>query len=144
MFKHIVVGVDGREGGRAAVALARLLVAVGGTLTLAYVVAPDADAYRGTSGAPEASGERRAEALLEAVRAETGVEANLRWYEASSVGRGLHELCEVLGADLLVLVLTRAAHAIERGAEAAACSSAEIPAGVLDTNADSALRRRRR
>ena len=37
MFKHIIVGVDGREGGRDAVALARLLVAVGGKLTLAYV-----------------------------------------------------------------------------------------------------------
>ena len=37
MFEHIVVGVDGREGGRDAVALARLLVAVGGKLTLAYM-----------------------------------------------------------------------------------------------------------
>ena len=36
MFKHIVVGVDGREGGRDAVALATLLVAVGGKFTLAY------------------------------------------------------------------------------------------------------------
>ena len=31
MFKHIVVGVDGREGGRDAVALARRLVAMGGS-----------------------------------------------------------------------------------------------------------------
>jgi nucleotide-binding universal stress UspA family protein len=37
MFKHIVVGVDGREGGRDAVALARLLAPVGGTLTLLVV-----------------------------------------------------------------------------------------------------------
>src|SRR3954451_13460889 len=107
MFKHIVVGVDGREGGRDAVALARLLVAVGGKLTLAYVVAGDAHAYRGTGGAPEASDERRAEALLEAVRAETGVEAHLRWYRSSSVGRGLHDLCEVIGPDLLVVGSSR-------------------------------------
>jgi nucleotide-binding universal stress UspA family protein len=53
MFKHIVVGVDGHEGGRDAVALARLLLAGGGKLTLAYVVARDAHAHRGTSGAPE-------------------------------------------------------------------------------------------
>jgi nucleotide-binding universal stress UspA family protein len=86
MFKHIVVGVDGGEGGRDAVALARLLVAVGRKLTLAYVVARDAHAYRGTSGAPEASDGGRAEALLEAVREETGVEAHLRWYGSSSVG----------------------------------------------------------
>ena len=32
MFKHIVVGVDGREGGRDAIALARRLVPVGGSL----------------------------------------------------------------------------------------------------------------
>ena len=107
MFKHIVVGVDGREGGRDAVALARLLVAVGGKLTLAYVVARDAHAYRGTGGAPEASDGGRAEALLEAVRGETGVEAHLRWYGSSSVGRGLHELCEVIGADLLVVGSSR-------------------------------------
>jgi hypothetical protein len=88
MFKHIVVGVDGREGGREAVALARLLVAAGGKLTLAYVVARDAHAYRGTSGAPEASDGGRAEALLEAVRGETDVDAHLRWYGSSSVGRG--------------------------------------------------------
>src|SRR4051812_36420162 len=35
--------------------------------------------------------------------AETDVEAHLRWYGSSSVGRGLHELCEVIGADLLVV-----------------------------------------
>src|SRR3954465_7543826 len=107
MFKHIVVGVDGRKGGRDAVALARLLVAGGGQLTLAYVVARDAHAYRGTSGSPETSDGGRAEALLEAVRGETGVEALLRWYGSSSVGRRLHELCEVIGADLLVVGSSR-------------------------------------
>src|SRR4051794_17106601 len=107
MFKHIIVGVDGREGGRDAVALARLLVGVGGNLTLAYVVAGDAHAYRGINGAPEASEGERAEALLEAVREETGVEAHLHWYGSSSVGRGLHELCDVIGADLLVVGSSR-------------------------------------
>src|SRR3954454_2698214 len=92
MFKHIVVGVDGREGGRDAVALARLLLPVGGELTLAYV---------------EASNGGRAEALLEAVRAQTGVEAHLRRYGSSSVGRGLHELCGVLGGDRLVIGSSR-------------------------------------
>jgi nucleotide-binding universal stress UspA family protein len=104
MFKHIVVGVDGRAGGRDAVALARLLVAVGGRLTLAYVVA---HAYGDTGGAPEPSDAVRAEALLEAVRGETGVTADLRWYGSSSVGRGLHELCGVIGADLLVVGSSR-------------------------------------
>jgi nucleotide-binding universal stress UspA family protein len=101
------VGVDGREGGRDAVALARRLVAVGGKLTLAHVVARDVHADPGTSGAPEASDAGRAETLLEAVRGETGVEAHLRWYGSSSVGHGLHELCEVTGADLLVVGSSR-------------------------------------
>jgi nucleotide-binding universal stress UspA family protein len=107
MFERIVVGVDGREGGRDAVALARLLVAAGGELTLAHVVVRDARAHRGTSGAPGACDGGRAQALLEAVREEAGVEAHLRSYGSSSVGRGLHELCEVTGADLLVVGSSR-------------------------------------
>jgi nucleotide-binding universal stress UspA family protein len=107
MFERIVVGVDGREGGRDAVALARLLVAAGGKLTLAHVVARDAHAHRGTGGAAGACDGERAQALLEAVRGETGVEAHLRSYGSSSVGRGLHELCEVTGADLLVVGSSR-------------------------------------
>src|ERR671935_393501 len=107
MFKHIVVGVDGREGGRDAVALARLLVAVGGKLTLAYVVARDAHPYRGASAAYDLPEAERAEALLEMVREETAVEAHLRWHGSSSVGRGLHELCELIGADLLVVGSSR-------------------------------------
>jgi nucleotide-binding universal stress UspA family protein len=78
MFKQVVVGVDGREGGRDAVALAKLLVAAGGELTLAHVVPGDAHADGGASAAYEAPEAERAEALLETVRQETGVEAHLR------------------------------------------------------------------
>jgi nucleotide-binding universal stress UspA family protein len=107
MFKRIVVGVDGREGGRDAVALAKLLVAAGGELTLAHVVPGDAQAYGGTRAADEAPDGERAEALLETLREETGGEAHLRWRESSSVGRGLHELCELTGADLVVVGSSR-------------------------------------
>ena len=107
MFKQIVVGVDGRAGGRDAVALARLLVAAGGELTLAHVVPGDAHAYRVASAAYEAPEAERAEALLETVREETGVEAHLRWRGSSSVGRGLHELCELIGADLVAVGSSR-------------------------------------
>jgi nucleotide-binding universal stress UspA family protein len=106
MFKQIVVGVDGRAGGRDAVALAKLLVAAGGELTLAHVVPGDAHACRGGPAyeAPEAE---RAEALLKTVREEAGVEAHLRWRGSSSVGRGLHELCELIGADLVTVGSSR-------------------------------------
>ena len=70
MFKQIVVGVDGRAGGRDAIALARLLVAAGGELTLAHIVPGDAHASRGASAAHEAPEAEQAEALLETVRKE--------------------------------------------------------------------------
>jgi nucleotide-binding universal stress UspA family protein len=107
MFKQIVVGVDGREGGRDAVALAKLLVAAGGELTLAHVVPGDAHTDRGASAVYEASEAERAEALLETMREETGVEAHLRWRGSSSVGRGLHELCELIAADLVTVGSSR-------------------------------------
>ncbi len=108
MFKQIVVGVDEREGGRDAVPLAKNLLALDGELTLAHVVAGDPHFYRGAS---EASERERASQLLERTCEETGVHAILRWRGSPSVGRGLHELCEVIGADFLVL--PRAAGAIE-------------------------------
>jgi nucleotide-binding universal stress UspA family protein len=107
MFKQIVVGVDGREGGRDAVALAKLLVAAGGELTLAHIVPGDAHADPGAGAAHEAPEAEGAETLLETVREETGVEAHLRWHRSSSVGRGLHELCELVGADLVAVGSSR-------------------------------------
>jgi nucleotide-binding universal stress UspA family protein len=107
MFKQVVVGVDGRAGGRDAVALAKLLVATSGELTLAHVVPGDAHDHRGASAAYESPEAERAQALLETVREETGVEAHLRWRGSSSVGRGLHELCELLGADLVAVGSSR-------------------------------------
>jgi nucleotide-binding universal stress UspA family protein len=106
MFKQIVVGVDGRAGGRDAVALAKLLVAAGGELTLAHVVRGDAYAWLGGL-ADEAPEVERAKALLTTVREEAGVEAHLRWRGSSSVGRGLHELCELIGADLVTVGSSR-------------------------------------
>jgi len=102
MFKQIVVGVDEHAGGRDAIALARELLAPDGELTLAHVYAGDPHAYR-AGEAFEGSDRERASELLERAREETGVPANLRWRESPSVGRGLHELCEVIGADLLVV-----------------------------------------
>jgi nucleotide-binding universal stress UspA family protein len=107
MFKQVVVGVDEHEGGRDAVALAKNLLARDGELTLAYVFAGDPHVYRGASAAFEASERERARELLERTREEIGVQANLRWRGSPSVGRGLHELCEVIGADLLVVGSSR-------------------------------------
>jgi nucleotide-binding universal stress UspA family protein len=107
MFRQILVGVDGREGGRDAVALAKLLVPPDGELTLAYVFPGDAHAYRGASAAFEPSDRERGVGLLETVREETGVEAHLRAVGSPSVGRGLHELCEAIGSDLVCMGSSR-------------------------------------
>jgi nucleotide-binding universal stress UspA family protein len=107
MFKQIVVGVDGRAGGRDAIALATLLVAAGGELTLAHIVPGDAHANGGAGAAYEAPEAAGAKALLETARQDTGVEAHLRWRGSSSVGRGLHELCELTGADLVAVGSSR-------------------------------------
>lgn len=103
MFKQIVVGVDEHEGSRDALALANNLLAREGELTLAHVYPADTYAYRRASAEYEASQRKHDRQLLEKVRAETGVKAHLRWRESPSVGGGLHELCEVTGADLLVV-----------------------------------------
>lgn len=107
MFKQVVVGVDEHQGARDAIALAKRLLARDGELTLAHVYAGDPRTYH-RDGAAYAAGERdRARELLERQREEAGVEACLRWRESPSAGQGLHELCGIVGADLLVVGSSR-------------------------------------
>ncbi len=103
MFKQIVIGVDEHEGGRDAIALGRNLLAPDGQLTLAYVYAGDPHVYRNASAAYEAAERERALELLGKAREQSQLEAELRCIGSPSVGRGLHELAERQGADLLVL-----------------------------------------
>lgn len=49
MFNNVIVGVDGREGGRDALAFARHLRGEDGELTLAYVYPGDAHVWRESS-----------------------------------------------------------------------------------------------
>jgi nucleotide-binding universal stress UspA family protein len=107
MFNDVIVGVDGEDGGRDAIALAEALRARDGQLTLAYVYPGDAYVYRSASPAYSAAQENSARELLQRVRSEAKVDANLHWRVSSSPGRGLHELCEAVGADLLVVGSSR-------------------------------------
>jgi nucleotide-binding universal stress UspA family protein len=107
MFKQVVVGVDGREGGRDAIALATRLRARDCELTLAYIHGGDQHADGGVELTSDSTERARALELLETARQEADVEAHLRWRGSPSVGRGLHELCELIGADLLVVGSTR-------------------------------------
>jgi nucleotide-binding universal stress UspA family protein len=102
MFRHVIVGIHEEHGGGDALALARKLVAEDGKLTLAYVY-PGYAAFQARSN-PEAETREREHAnkLLEATRDDAGLTADLKSKGSPTVGRGLHELAEECGADLLV------------------------------------------
>ncbi len=140
MFKHVVVGVDEHEGGRDAIALAENLVAEGGELTLAYVYHGDPHVWRGSSPPYDATERERTRELLEKARDQADVEAQLRWRGSPSPGRGLHELAEEIGADLLVVGSSRRAllgrvlvgDDTRAALNGAPCAVAVAPAGYAD------------
>jgi nucleotide-binding universal stress UspA family protein len=92
MFENVLVGIDGRAGGRDAAALASSLMASAGKLTLAYVHTSEVEEER-----------EDALKLLERERAAADVQADLVDVVSTSPGRGLHERAEAQGADLLVV-----------------------------------------
>lgn len=109
MFRNVLVGVDGAEGGADAIALARVLAGEGGEVTFGHVIH---DGPHGPRGWPEPSAptaREHAAEVLERARSASGIDAHVRWCGASSVGRGLHELAETVGADLLVVGSSRRA-----------------------------------
>ena len=107
MFNKVLVGVDGRQGGRDALALARQLIAGSGRLTLAHVYPDHGDPRVRGYDDKEAAQITRARFLLEAASGHGRDDAQLSWTGASSPGHGLHRLAETVGADLLVVGSTR-------------------------------------
>ncbi len=107
MFKQIAVGVDEQQGGRDAIALATNLLARDGELTFAHVYTGDPFFYRGASAVVLDLERERALEMLGQACLETGVEAQVRWRAAPSVGQGLHECCQEINADLLVVGSSR-------------------------------------
>jgi nucleotide-binding universal stress UspA family protein len=103
MFEHAIVGVDGRPTGRDAIALASRLVSQGGRLTLANVHAGELRPVSVATPAMVADEREASHELLEREREQAEVEAELVSFIAPSPGRGLHDLAEERGADLLVV-----------------------------------------
>ncbi|MGZ4169141.1 MAG: universal stress protein [Solirubrobacteraceae bacterium] len=99
MFRRVLVGVDGRSGGRDAIALAQQLVASSGRLVLVNIYGI------GAFGASAALGSQATEArhLLACARQEHGLDCRMVVRLDSSPGRGLHKLAEHGRADLLVV-----------------------------------------
>jgi nucleotide-binding universal stress UspA family protein len=107
MFNRVLVGVDGRSGGRDAVALARKLTAPAGKVMLAHVYRDHGNPRVHGSDEDEVAQITRAHYLLAAASHHERLDAQLRWHGATSVGRGLHEIAEAIGADLLVVGSSR-------------------------------------
>ena len=105
MFRRVLVGVDGRSGGRDAIALASVLAAPGAVITLAHVYGPDL-VVGGSASLAVVSGREQAEALLEQERNRASFDAQLLVFPGHHVGRGLHALAERVRADLLVVGAT--------------------------------------
>ncbi|MGN6170729.1 MAG: universal stress protein [Solirubrobacteraceae bacterium] len=103
MFENVIVGIDGREGGRDAQVVARMLCGEGGRITLAYVYSLEPRAWRGTTPEYDAAQHQQGEELLAKTRDDAGVQAQRRVVGSPSVGRGLHELAEEIEADLIVV-----------------------------------------
>ena len=104
MFTNILIGVDGRQGGRDAIELGRQLAAPGATLTLGHACTPILG-----RGAVEALPWQRAEAqrLLEHELELAALDAHLAVRDPCPVGPGLHQLAERRQADLLAVGSTR-------------------------------------
>jgi nucleotide-binding universal stress UspA family protein len=103
MFETVIVGVDGREGGRAAVALARWLAPEGGLVLLTaypYDVGPP---DRLASHPSRASLREAAEALLEQAGGEGAGVAELVAVADTSPARALHRAAEERDADLIAV-----------------------------------------
>jgi nucleotide-binding universal stress UspA family protein len=102
MFNNVLVGVDGRIGGRDAIALARLLAEPESSLTFAHVYGGATASGRVSALAVPLALESSERLLAHAAR-ELGEKAGTVSVCDSSVGRGLRRLAEQRKSDLLVV-----------------------------------------
>lgn len=102
MFDNVAVGMDGRSGGRDAIALAKQLAAPDARVTLAHVYGSEGMLSRG-GGIVFTAARKYAEQMLEHERETGSLEAELVVLIGPAVGRALHELAERRHVDLLVV-----------------------------------------
>jgi nucleotide-binding universal stress UspA family protein len=102
VFSNVLVGVDGRQGGRDAIALAKQLAAPDGHIALAHIYGSDWMLGRGASLALPLEREE-SERLLVRERETAGLQAELLVCADPPAGRGLLRLAERRASDLLVV-----------------------------------------
>jgi nucleotide-binding universal stress UspA family protein len=104
MFSTIVVGVDGHQGGRDALALAQRLRELTGSAVVAVHVYPyEPFPLRDLRLDIEALGRDDAQALLQAQLADVGAQAEAIVTADTSPGRGMHRIADGLDADLVII-----------------------------------------
>jgi len=103
MFKNILVGVDGSEHSRDAVALAQTIAGEASQITLAHVHPGHRHPRHAIEPDVASEEQRRSDAMLEAERSDTGVNAELLSIVADSPGAGLHAHADQNDVDLIVV-----------------------------------------
>ncbi|MGZ4247906.1 MAG: universal stress protein [Solirubrobacteraceae bacterium] len=140
MFTNVLVGVDGHQGGRDAIALARQLAAPDANLTLAHVYGTEWLLPRGVELIASLAAEQ-SQRLLSTERDRAGIDAHLVSGPQTSPGRGLHEIADRHQVDLLVVGSSR--HALlgralvgddtRAALNGAPCAIAVAPRGYAQT-----------
>lgn len=103
-FKTIIVGVDGREGGRDALALAGLLQRSLGSKLIAVHAYPDSFFVgHGADPVHEAAVRDDSFALVSRDLEDAGLQATTVMIDDDSAGRALHDVAESRAADLIVV-----------------------------------------
>ena len=105
MFGNILIGVDGRAGGRDAIALARRLAAPSASFTLAHVDAGPVSWWDHHVGQERVFD--RSASMLAAERERAAIPAAIVCVGGTAPARGLHDLAEERAADLIVVGSSR-------------------------------------
>jgi nucleotide-binding universal stress UspA family protein len=99
MYTHVIVGVDGDQGGRDAAAVAAMLTKRGARLSLVYVSAGGPDAGLDQEFADEDAVAATFQEELDLC----GGDAHVGRVTALSVGAGIEQVAQQRGADLIVV-----------------------------------------
>jgi nucleotide-binding universal stress UspA family protein len=101
MFTNVIVGIDGRQGGRDAMRLTHQLAAPAARITLVHVYG-ELDGARG-DGTDDGSARDTGLAILERTRADSCPQADTICVRDPRPGKALHQIARERKADLMVV-----------------------------------------
>jgi nucleotide-binding universal stress UspA family protein len=135
MYANVIVGIDGREGGRDAAALAAMLAASEAVVSLVHVTTSTPIANRATVRDLEFADEESLPLVLDQELELCGGDAQLTRVPATSVGAGLEDVARRGGADLIIVGASRLFVGDDVAAvlHHAPCAVAIAPAGYAES-----------